>query len=305
MITFKKSFTYLLLLGLLLLMALPSVIAQEDTNTDTVPEAVEEQELPEIPFFHSASGFNVPILTTWEDQSDDVTALFVNDDLQARILVTATSEGSNAAVITTEKLGITLSDPIYSNRISTADGTWEQTYYDEGATNASLLSKVDAGQQFIIAFVEENPDAAIYMPLVDHTWEGTSALPAIDAAIESLGLADADLEPTSTDTVELNTGTWETATYEVDDTTITAYGFDFGVTDYVALAVGDASTLPELADAYNTTLLGGFFITQTNVEYLYLGIAATFGVLLLMIGSLVWRWRNARSDLKTVQQLQG
>ena len=84
----------------LLVLALP-IAAQEETNTeadtantDTVPESAEE-DLPEITFFHSTTGFNVPVLTDWADQSDTETARFVNEDLQARILVTAVAEGDD------------------------------------------------------------------------------------------------------------------------------------------------------------------------------------------------------------------
>ena len=65
---------------------------------------------------------------------------------------------------------------------------------------------------------------------------------------------------------------------------------------------GTVDALPELANAYNTTLLG-FFITPNNSGYLYLGLAVVLGILFILAFSIVWRSRSLEKDLAVIQQL--
>lgn len=295
---------WLVIGSMLLLLVLP-LGAQDDAAEGSTDADMSEEEEPEIPFYSSSEGFNVPILSTWVDESDNMTALFTNTDLQARIVTAAAGEGDDPTAVASDKLGITIgSEPIFTNRVNTADGTWEQRYYDEGDTHISILSKTQEGRRYVIAFIESNPDVAVYMPLIDRTWDDESALPGIEQSIESLGIATADELPEPTlGTVSLPTGEWQTATYDLDGTIVTGYGLNFGVTDYVAIAVGDNASVPDLVDAYNYTLLGGFFVTTSNVEYLYLGLAVVVIIFAVLLISMWMRWRNARRDLRTVEQL--
>lgn len=294
---------WLVIGGMVMLLTLP-LYAQEDAAEGSTDAEMSEEEAPEIPFYSSADGFNVPILETWVDESDESTAFFLNPDLQARIVTTAAGEGDDPTEVAAEALGATItSEPIFSNRINTADGTWEQRYYDEGDSNVSILSKTEEGRRYVIAFIEDDPEVAVYMPLVDRTWEEDTTLPGIEQAIESLGIAAVDALPEPTiETVSLPSGDWESATYDIDGTTVTGYGLNFGVTDYVAIAIGDADAT-QLVDAYNYTLLGGFFLTSDNTAYLYLGLAVTAIIFIVLLGSIWMRWRNARRDLRTVEQL--
>lgn len=45
------------------------------------------------------------------------------------------------------------------------------------------------------------------------------------------------------------------------------------------------------------------FTTPDTVAYLYLGLAITFGILLVYIGSVYTRFRNAQKDIDTLNQL--
>lgn len=46
------------------------------------------------------------------------------------------------------------------------------------------------------------------------------------------------------------------------------------------------------------------FTTPETTAYLLLGLGVVVGILLLLIGSMVVRYRNLKQDLKTLEQLE-
>lgn len=287
--TMKK----ILILALLALFALP-LLAQEDAS---------EEELPEIEYYRSPVGFNVPVLGEgWLEQGDGETALFVNEALSAQIQVSAVGTLDDTEAIQTALVDILADDaePLYSDRIGLTNGTWTQSIYQDGDTTISALALVRSDRTFVVSFVEDSPEYDAYQLAVRNTdVESTDSQEGVTNSIDRLLEVDVDAAESVT-LLELPSGDWQQYDYgdELD-----AYGLVFRGISFTMLVTGDGSGGAELADAFDTVFLG-FFLTPNNDEFLYLGLATSALIMLVLVASLWWRFRNARQDLQLLEQLE-
>lgn len=296
-----------LLLALLLLLALP--IAAQDAQENEAAEA--EAELPVIPYFKSSTGFNVPILETWANQSDGATASFTNEELQARIFVTAYDGLDEKAAIRRALetlLGAEASaaaESRYEGLVNLADGTWEQELFLSGDQSVSALAKTREGRTYVVAFVEAVPAAETWMFVVQNPPQTTEAdpLPGVREAAQTVLSLELPAVPDAVEAVSLPSGTWTRASYSAEDAQVAAFGLVFGSATYVALTTGDTEAKAAAADAFNTIFLG-FFLTPDNSLYLYLGLIVTAVIMLGLIGSMLWRINNARKDARMLAALE-
>lgn len=282
---------YLLAL-LITVISILGVMAQDEES---------EEELPVIPYFQSYA-FNVPILDSWEDQSTDDIAQFYQPDAQATIRTNVIFNPDSIAGAEADLeafLESDLPDPIYSEKVNLADGTWAVLVYQiDDATTASAMSRVDDGRTYVVSFIESNSDATIIMATIAHSEEAQDdPTPEIATAVATFtSTAPADLS--DPETMILPSGEW---TYQSADN-VEAMGWIFGNDSYLAIADGDIDNLSELANAYNTTLLG-FFVTPDNSGYLALGLIASLGTLAILLLSIWWRSQSLQKDLAVIQQL--
>ena len=251
-------------------------------------------------YFQSAA-FNVPILEGWEDQSSETIAQFYHADAQAAIrtnVIRAADAVSGAEQDLQAWLESPVDAPIYQGKVNLADGTWAALVYQIDAdTTASVMARQDEADTVVISFVEAHPAARIIMAVIargDETQDDARA--EIAAALEafSLGSGDDLSEPQAAPLP----GEWLLQSSE----TVTAMSRVFGNDSYLAIAEGDADSLPELANAYHTSLLG-FFVTPDNSNFLWLGLAAVFGILGILLFSFVWRERHLQKELAFIQEL--
>ena len=254
-----------------------------------------------VPYFQ-ARGFNVPILDGWEDQSSAEFAQFYLSDAQAtiRIAVAPVNDAISAAEQDLEDLlGTGISQPVYSDKVNLADGTWNVLVYDiDAATTASVMSRLHEARSVVISFVESDPAARTVLLTMARTDEALdAATPEIARAIAKLtGIALQELD--DEEVIELPSGAW--AMYRRP--TLAAMGMVFGNDSYVALQEGQLGDLAALADAYIMTLLG-FFITPDNSSFLALGLAVIFVILGTLVFSFGWRSRSLQKDLVLIQEL--
>lgn len=251
-------------------------------------------------YFQSAA-FNVPILEGWEDQSSETIAQFYHADAQAAIrtnVIRAADAVSGAEQDLQAWLESPVDAPIYQGKVNLADGTWAALVYQIDAdTTASVMARQDEADTVVISFVEAHPAARIIMAVIargDETQDDARA--EIAAALEafSLGSGDDLSEPQAAPLP----GEWLLQSSE----TVTAMSRVFSNDSYLAIAEGDADSLPELANAYHTSLLG-FFVTPDNSNFLWLGLAAVFGILGSLLFSFVWRERHLQKELAFIQEL--
>jgi len=282
-----------LLIGLLIAPLSLPIVAQ-DASDDTIA--------PEIAFFRGSSGFNMPILVGWDNESEGDTALFVHEEAQARILATSSDADADAATIAADRLGLELSTPFYNNTVNLSDGTWQITLFEDGDRAISLMSKVAQNRGYVLAFVEEDPAAQTFMLVTRPTTEGDERI--TDGLQQALSaVSDTPITAEDIRTEALPSGEWNV--YNGDDAASpTVYGLEFGGAVYTTVTLGADEHVPLLVDAWNTALLGGFFLTPNNIEYLILGIIVTHIIMLALVAWIIVGWRNARRDLALAELLR-
>ncbi len=252
-------------------------------------------------YFQSAA-FNAPILDGWENQSTAAIAQFHLAEAAATIRtasVNASDPRAAAAAEVSALTGLEPAQPIYSDKVNLADGTWTVLVYDlDAATTASVMARVAGERIAVISFIEREPTARTALLTLaqadDALSEATPEIAAAAAAIAGVSLGDL----AEAESVRLPSGEW--ISFAGDG--VAAMGLVFGNDSYVALQAGEPGDLATLADAWNRTLLG-FFITPDNSAYLALALAAVFIILAVLVGSLFWRERNLRKDLALLAQI--
>lgn len=251
--------------------------------------------------YYRTGAFNAPILEGWANQSGADFAQFELAEAHAmiRTALVQASDAEDAAL--REITGFTGSEPVlqlYQGKVNLADGTWTSLIYDiDARTTASLMAR-RAGDRFIvISLVEDDPAARTFVLAT-----ARSDAEGEDSSAELIHVARSLLLPTpnlaARASVTLPSGDWTV----LSDRRYTAMGTVFGNDSFIAIAELAGDSLPELADAWNRTLLG-FFITPDNSRYLVLGLAVVFVILGTLIFSFSWRARSLQQDLALIQQL--
>lgn len=264
--------------------------------------AQDDEEEPTIPYYQS-SAFNVPILDGWENQSTDDFAQFYNPEMLATIrthVVNSDDAIAGAKQDLETFLETDIDDPIYNEKVNLADGTWAVLVYEvDEDTIASAMARHQEGKVYVVSFIESHPDASIIMATIAHTndTEDDDPTPEMATMVDTFTSANSN-DLSVPEAMILASGEW--TSQSVDD--IQVLGWVFGNDSYLALADGTIDNLPELANAYNTTLLG-FFVTPDNSDFLALGLFISLGTLALLAFSIMWRSRNLQKDLAVIQQL--
>ncbi len=276
------------LVSLISILIFASVVLAED-DQDTMP-------------YIQSSAFNAPLLEGWENQSGDDFVQFHDAEAHATIRSALVEIGEPVAAAGSDlrrTFGIELGEPIYQDKVNLADGTWNVLVYEPDAVaSASVMARRAGSQSVVISFVESDPEARILMLTIAQSGDARAdAGTEIDLALSLLTSNNAtDLVETTA--LSLPSGEW---TGVVGDGFF-AMGMVFGNDSYLALGEGDTENLPNLADAYNRTVLG-FFVTPDNSAYLALALTASFAILALLILSFFWRSRNIQKDLELIESL--
>lgn len=254
-----------------------------------------------MPYYRTGA-FNAPILEGWTNLSGADFAQFELADAQATIRTALIAAGDGIAAAQGELsdlLGLDIGQPVYSDKVNLADGTWHVLVFDidEAITASAMARRRDKGF-IVISFVEQHPAARTALLAIAQADESQEeADPEI--ALAALTLAGSDLTGLGDpEVIGLASGAWRIFRRPE----LTAMGMVFGNDSFVALQAGEAGDLATLADAYNRALLG-FFITPDNSGYLALGLTVVFVILGTLIASFSWRSRNLRQELALIQQL--
>ena len=266
------------------------------------PLAAQEEDLPIIPYFNASSdGFHVPVPDGWEDLSESNTAHFTSS---ARVQIYAIAEGDEDADVAAMLADLRpVGDLRYSGEFSLEGLAWEKYLYEtaEGFDATALVHRRD-GSTYILALFNDNPEIDYYA-LTARVEDGEDTVEQVNAVVAEL-YPEFDTEPVSSDTVELSNGTWERNVYNLeDDETLHVIHQLRGRTAYIVVERGDGAMLAEVNKMLFTTLFG-FFVTPANQAYLYLGLAAIFGLIGALVVSMVLRQRSLEQDMRMIEQLE-
>ncbi|MDQ7024114.1 MAG: hypothetical protein Q9P44_01000 [Anaerolineae bacterium] len=293
------------MLVLVLLVATIALQAQED-----------EEELPEIPYFWASSGFNVPILELegWDNQHTEDDAIYVNADLNARIVVTMVRTLDDEEAIQTATNALTdspLTEPLVDSRIGLATGTWTQQLFSVDDISISSFALVRGAGTFVVMLLEDNPNydvhqVAVRSPILGTTDDGdvqTDFVGGVNLALETFLGEDTNFTLTnSIDLTALGLASVQSqySTDAGDD--LTVFAQELGGITYATITNTDAETATRLGEAIETVFLG-FFITPNNSNFLYLGLTMVALIFSVLIGSMWLRYRNVQKDMALVEEL--
>lgn len=286
---------FLLLFTLLLLT--PILGLAQDDETD-------------IAYLRLSSNFSVPEIRGWDIATANETVLFSREDIDAQIYVRIvdtldTNLAISTAISDLEQVIIEATEPIAEGRIGRNNGTWSYSIFQDGDTSVTAYALLQSNQVYVVLFAEESPDydayhlairSTINEPLVSEI--NTAINSAASEALTLIEL-DASEDPISTRNPVEDNPQWLEAIYDNDITTA-SYLFD-GIV-YVTIIDGNADITAELSDAFDSVFLG-FVITPDNSEFLYLGLAFSAIIMLVLIASMVLRYQNIKKDMLVVEQL--
>ncbi len=313
---------YLRLCLLLMLLVVSVPLMAQDAETTT---ADAETEANVIPYFSSSRFFNVPVLTTWEDNSAEDRAWYVNPTYDVAILTTTVESSDTIAAIAEAvavKLNTELPDaPIFEDTVALPDGRWRQFVYEIGDNTLNVRALTRDDRTYVISLYEANPNGDIYTRIIRNTDlieaadadadtdTESSTTPqvspdaGVELALQTFITEDFSATPDDAETLELSSGTWVHRQYsDVNGQQVDAFGFVFGSATHTTVVTGGIDTEGRVANALNTTFLG-FFVTPDNANFLYLGLGAVAFLMFVLIGSIFFRYGNAQKDAELVQQL--
>ena len=290
------SKTFRLVFALLLLLVASAVAAQEDDG-----------DLPVIPYITSADSvedFNVPVPDGWENIGTAGVPHLTLDGVEANFYVLPVGSNDVAAgqlAAIQQIIEDFDATPTYNGDLNLDGNIWTQTVYtlpDDGSVTAFSLPREET--VYNLVFVS---NADLYMTAVR-----PDARVGVDEGIREAMTRffgeDFDADPEATGAVELSNGTWQRYDYgSIDGEPVSAIGQLRGNTTFVVIERGDTNQIESVNKSFFTVLFG-FFITPQSDTYLYMGLAATFGLVGLLIVSLWLRFNNARKDEGVIQQLQ-
>lgn len=272
-------------------------------------QAQDEEEAEAIGYLQLGSNFAVPDLPEWEHEVVGESALFTNAELNAEIYVSVYDTQDIDAAIR-QALGVVytneLGEPIYSSRIGRNDGTWEYRLFNIEDSSLTAYGMLKSGRVYVVLFMENSPDYSAYHLAIRSSIAnpqgadlGTALSTASIAAIQAVVNPDFAEEANRISNPNADNLAWLLAEY-TDEISTASYLNDSII--YVTLLQGDATLAPSLSNAFDTAFLG-FVITPNNAEYLYLGLAFSAGIMLILLGSIWLRQQNLKKDLETIEQL--
>ncbi|MEM9952329.1 MAG: hypothetical protein AAF846_12040 [Chloroflexota bacterium] len=292
----------LLLLCVLLIPTL-LISAQDDASDDDLGS-----------YLRLNSNFSVPEITGWDSTIEGETVLFSREDIDAQIYVRIvdtldTDLAIEAAIADVGAITLETSEPILEGRIGRLDGTWNYRIFSDADTNISAYALLQSNQVYVVLFAEESPDYdAFHLAKRSTTNDPATAEDIANAVNPAVVEVVADLtgetisDPLSSRNPVESNALWIESSYDNDLTTASYYYTRENII-YVTVVEGNTDIAAELSDAFDSVFLG-FVITPDNVEFLYLGLAFSVGIMLALIGSMWLRHQNLKKDMQVLEQLE-
>ncbi len=279
----------LVFLAAALLLLLPlSIHAQEGESTSEAA-ALDIN----MNFYNNAAGWHVFIPSGWANESTAGYARFTND---GRVIYVREYSGMDAPTAAAQILtdaGLSAETPVDQRDLQLSNGTWTQVVY----ARAVVHTQEYEGTRYAMLYAGD-----------------ASALPVIvmregvleDLALVEDGMIDAArlIDPAitaaaTTETIPQGAGSVTIHTY---DGGLTAIGRARGSSVYTVVGSGDTGAL-NAASVY-FTVLNDFFLTPDTQPYLLLGLGVASAIMLILLVSLILRWRSLLRDEAALGELE-
>lgn len=286
-----------LFIAALLLAALPAAsVGAQDAD-----------DLPTIPYYTSQEGgrqFNVPIPVGWrvDNSHPDYLRMTPAADAETNAIyvMALAPETSTEEAIRRIDDGWTLNQRAVSEIIF--DGlVWDLTAFDI-AQGGNISAFVQARDEATYAVIHVNRDAAVDVYMMGlQPAIGEDAI-TLDDVMRRL-YPDFDAAPQETAELLLGNATWQWNAFTADEDAFTTLHQQRAGSVYAIVERGGGETVDSVNRAIYTVIFG-FFVTPDNADFMWAGIIASLGTLLLLIGAYYARHRNAEKDLQVIEQLE-
>lgn len=283
----KRFIQFLLCVAVMLMSA--SALAQDATP---IPLNIDQD------LYNHESGWHIRIPAGWTNES---TADYARFTLDGEMIFVSESVENNADDAVRETIGEAgLDAAMESNSYSVLtlnNGQWTQHLFGTDVVGTPRLS----------AHTQQYEDRFYVLLYITSAGSQPIIVPTDNPAV---GVADAirQYNPTQSVTsadIPVDGDNPQRATYTLDLSSggeaLTAIGRTISSSTFVI--VGTASQADLIEHSIYFTLLNDFFITPNTQPYLWLGLALGFGVLAILIVSLIVRYQNLKRDEAALNQV--
>lgn len=288
-----------------LLCLFPTSAHAQDTEDETPA-------LPVIPYYTSQQAgrqFNVPIPAGWEvDDSDGRYLRMTNAATNGAIYVMKLTDAPDISAAV--NMLITTVAPDFIGRVPhtqadiTFDGlTWEIRLYDAPQAqdgNLTVYAQERDNAVYTVAYLNTEDAIDFYMLALQS--ESLNSPVTLDDILNRI-YEGFDSTPQESQTISYGATTWQRNIFVVDGEQIITLHQDRAGSIYAVIQRGEGGAIDTVNRAMYTIIFG-FFVTPQNTGFLWLGLAATMGIILLLLFSIYLRYRNAQKDLELIEQLE-
>ncbi len=278
----------LVFLAAALLLLLPlSIHAQEGEST---PEANALD--INANFYNNAAGWHVFIPSGWANESTADYARFTHD---GRMITVREYPGLDAPAAAAQILvdaGLSAETPLDQRDLQLSNGTWTQFVYSRAVVHTQEYE----GTRYAMLYAG---DASALPVIVMREGVLEDAALIDDGMIEAARLITPTISGAATaETIPQGTGNVTVHTY---DGGLTAIGRARGSSVYIVVGSGDTDALNSASVYF--TVLNDFFLTPDTQPYLFLGLGVASAIMLILLLSLILRWRSLLRDEAALREL--
>ncbi len=278
-----------------LLLILPlTAYAQEGEST---PEAANSLDI-NTNFYNSPAGWHVFIPSGWTSESTPDYARFTSGSNVIYVREYPGMDAPTAAAQALTDAGITSPGAAIDQRdLQLSNGTWTQFVYSVENARAVVHTQEYEGTRYAMVYTGDS--AALPLIVMRENLLENPAL-VEDGMIEAARLINpAITAPVTTETIPQGTSSITIQTY---DGGITAIGSPRGSSVYTVVGSGDTDMLNRTSAYF--TVLNDFFLTPDTQPYLFLGLGLASAIMLLLLVSLLLRWRGLLRDEAALRELE-
>ncbi|MFQ3568620.1 MAG: hypothetical protein SNJ59_16665 [Aggregatilineales bacterium] len=266
----------------LMLLALPGPLLAQET-------------LGPSAFYNSRDGFHILIPDGWENRSTEAYAHFHHAEAAVDVYaITRPLRTGQDDALAAAFAALPIEQPAApaeARTVNLVNGEWMQQISIDPPRRTTLYTQPFAENLHVIVW--DSPTGSAQPAIVP----GEEVEAGLEAALAALGLSEA--EAVSLDEMTIGAQTWTVASFE--DEPAAALARVRSALTYAVVVLEPVESIEALPLFFMQ--LSDYFVTPQTAPFLYLGLAATALVLLVLVGSIALRARALKQEALTLAAL--
>ncbi len=246
-------------------------------------------------FYNSRDGFHILIPAGWENRSTEAYAHFHHAETAVDVYaITRPLQAGQDDALAAAFAGLPIERPAAPAEVRTVNlvnGEWTQQISINAPRRTTVYTQPFAESLHVIVW--DSPTGSAQPAIVP----GEEIESGLEAALAALGFTEA--EAASLDDRAIGAQTWTIASFEDDPAA--AIARVRGTLTYAVVALEPVESIEALPLFFMQ--LSDYFVTPQTTPFLYLGLAATALVMLVLIGSMALRARALKQEAITIAAL--